>query len=80
MIEDTVAGVYLPRDPDFNPGDTVTATAGTGVVTEIGLLKSRRRLENGDTLVLANRDIESKWTKKADGEAANGAGSASADD
>ena len=65
MIEDTVAGVYLLRDPDFNPGDTVTANAGTGVVTEIGLRKSRLRLDSGDTLVLANRDIESKWTKKA---------------
>jgi len=64
MIEDTVAGVYLLRDPDFNPGDTVTASAGTGVVTEIGLRKSRLRLADGDTLVVANRDIESKWTKE----------------
>jgi len=80
MIEDTVAGVYLLRDPDFNPGDTVTATAGTGVVTEIGLRKSRLRLESGDTLVLANRDIESKWTKKRDGEPTDATGAASADD
>jgi small-conductance mechanosensitive channel len=78
MIEDTVAGVYLLRDPDFNPGDTVTASAGTGVVTEIGLRKSRLRLESGDTLVLANRDIESKWTKKTDSEAADGATGSSA--
>jgi len=68
MIEDTVAGVYLLRDPDFNPGDTVTASAGTGVLTEIGLRKSRFRLDNGDTLVVANRDVEAKWTKKATAE------------
>ncbi|WP_246987230.1 mechanosensitive ion channel domain-containing protein [Halorientalis marina] len=77
MIEDTVAGVYLLRDADFNPGDTVIASAGTGVLTEIGLRKSRFRLENGDTLVVANRDVESKWTKKA--ESADGTGAASDD-
>ncbi|MFB6082887.1 MAG: mechanosensitive ion channel domain-containing protein [Halorientalis sp.] len=66
MIEDTVAGVYLLRDRDFNPGDTVTMTAGTGVVADIGLRKSRFELENGDRLVVANRDVETKWTKKAE--------------
>lgn len=66
MIEDTVAGVYLLRDPDFNPGDTVTAGGITGTVTEIGLRKSRFALDDGDTVVLANRDVESKWTKRAD--------------
>jgi small-conductance mechanosensitive channel len=66
MIEDTVAGVYLLRDPDFNSGDRVTTSSGTGEVTEIGLRKSRFRLDDGDTLVLANRDVESKWTLQAD--------------
>lgn len=66
MIEDTVAGVYLLRDPDFNPGDTVTMGAGTGVVVDIGLRKSRFELEGGDRLVVANRDVEAKWTKKAE--------------
>jgi len=64
MIEDTVAGVYLLRDPDFNPGDTVTTDSGTGVVTSIGLRKSRFELEDGDTLVVANHDVESEWTKR----------------
>lgn len=68
MIEDTVAGVYLLRDPDFNPGDRVTTGSGTGEVTEIGLRKSRFRLDDGDTLVLANRDVESKWTLQAEGQ------------
>ncbi|WP_424019736.1 mechanosensitive ion channel domain-containing protein [Halorientalis pallida] len=64
MIEDTVAGVYLLRDPDFNPGDTVTMSAGSGVVVEIGLRKSRFELDGGDRLVVANRDVEKKWTKE----------------
>jgi len=63
MIEDTVAGVYLLKDRDFNPGDTVTAADTTGTVTDIGLRKSRFELESGDTVVVANRDVESKWTK-----------------
>ncbi|MFB6142801.1 MAG: mechanosensitive ion channel domain-containing protein [Halorientalis sp.] len=70
MIEDTVAGVYLLRDPDFNPGDTVVTDAGRGTVTAIGLRKSRFRLDGGDTLVLANRSVESEWTKEA-GDTAN---------
>ena len=68
MIEDTVAGVYLLKDPDFDPGDTVTAGSTAGVVTSIGLRKSRFELDSCDTAVVANRDVESKWTKKADGD------------
>jgi small-conductance mechanosensitive channel len=60
----TVAGVYLLRDPDFNPGDTVTAGSVTGTVTSIGLRKSRFEVE-GDTVVVANRDVESKWILRA---------------
>lgn len=66
MIEDTVAGIYLLQDPDFNPGDTVTASGMTGTVTAIGLRKSRFELENGDTTVLANHAVESDWTKHGD--------------
>jgi small-conductance mechanosensitive channel len=63
MIADTVAGIYLLRDPDFNPGDTVTTGSFTGTVTDIGLRKSRFEVE-GDTVVVANRDVESKWTRR----------------
>ena len=66
MIEDTVAGIYLLKDPDFNPGDRVTAASITGTVTEIGLRKSRFELDGGDVVVVANRDVESKWTKQAE--------------
>lgn len=70
MLADAVAGVYLIRDPDFNPGDTVVADSTTGVVMDIGLRKSRFEVENGDTVVIANRDIEKKWTKRVAGEPA----------
>jgi small-conductance mechanosensitive channel len=62
MIADTVAGVYLLRDRDFEVGDTVTVGGTQGQVADIGLRKSR--LDVGeDVLVLRNRDIEGKWTK-----------------
>ncbi|WP_254271367.1 mechanosensitive ion channel domain-containing protein [Haloarcula marina] len=62
MIADAVAGVYLLRDPDFNPGDTVTAGDTTGEVTAIELRKTRFDVA-GDTVVRANADIEKRWTK-----------------
>ncbi len=61
MIADTVAGLYLLRDPDFNPGDTVTTADVTGTVRAIGLRKSRLELEDGDIVVLANQSVESRW-------------------
>lgn len=65
MIADTVAGIYLLRDPDFNAGDTVTVESATGTVTTIGLRKSRIQLDNGDRVILANGDIDEQWTKVA---------------
>jgi small-conductance mechanosensitive channel len=62
MIEDTVAGVYLLRDPDFNVGDRVETGAGTGRVLAIELRKSRIETDDGNRIVVANRSIESKWT------------------
>lgn len=66
MIEDTVAGVYLLRDPDFELGDRVEVDGMEGTIAAIELRKSRFTLENGDTTVIANRDVESGWTKRAD--------------
>jgi small-conductance mechanosensitive channel len=65
MIEDAVSGVYLLRDPDFNPGDRVTTQSFTGTVRSIELRKSRFEQEDGDVVVLANRDVEKRWTKEA---------------
>jgi len=63
MIADTVAGVYLLRDPDFNPGDEVKSDPVTGTVEAIELRKTRFRNDEGDTVVVANRDVEKKWTR-----------------
>lgn len=62
MIADAVAGIYLLRDPDFNPGDTVTADDTTGEVLRIELRKTRFKVED-TTVVKANSDIEKGWTK-----------------
>ncbi|WP_435183901.1 mechanosensitive ion channel family protein [Halobellus sp. EA9] len=70
MIADTVAGVYLLRDPDFNPGDEVKADPVTGTVESIELRKTRFRNTDGDVVVVANRDVEKKWTRLAADDAA----------
>ena len=62
MIEDTVAGVYLLRDPDFNVGYRVEAKGVTGTVAAIELRKTRIDTDAGDRIVMANREIEGKWT------------------
>ncbi|ATW89930.1 mechanosensitive ion channel-like protein [Halohasta litchfieldiae] len=65
MIADTVAGVYLLQDADFNEGDLVTTASVTGTVTGIDLRKTRIRSEEGDLIVVANRDVEKKWVQEA---------------
>jgi len=65
MVEGAVSGVYLLCDPDLNPGDRVTTGSVTGTVTSIEIRKSRFETDDGDTVVLANRDVEKRWTKEA---------------
>ena len=65
MISDTVAGVYLLRDPDFNRGDEVTTGSVTGVVESIELRKTRIRVDD-DTVVLPNGQVEKGWTLEGD--------------
>ncbi|SEH37792.1 Mechanosensitive ion channel [Halopenitus malekzadehii] len=65
MIADTVAGVYLLKDPDFTPGDRVETASVSGTVSEIGLRKTRIRADDGELVVLANRDVEKKWTNRS---------------
>lgn len=62
MIADAVAGVYLLRDPDFNPGDRVDIGGSIGTVKTIELRKTRINIDE-DTLVRGNAEIEKKWTK-----------------
>ena len=80
MIEDTVAGVYLLRDPDFNPGYRVEAKGVTGTVAAIELRKTRIDTDAGDRIVMANREIEPRWTHDVPAEPADGAGTRAADD
>lgn len=63
MIADVVAGVYLLRDPDFTPGDRIAADGITGELTAIELRKSRFRNDEGETVVVANRDVEKRWRR-----------------
>ena len=65
MIADAVAGVYLLRDPDFDPGDTVDIGGTVGTVKAIELRKTRLTVGQ-DTVVRANAEIEKKWTKVDD--------------
>lgn len=67
MIADTVAGVYLLRDPDFNEGDVVESASVTGEIVDIDLRKTRLRAEDGDLVVVANRDVEKKWRQDSVG-------------
>lgn len=66
MIADTVAGVYLLRDRDFNPGDAVDTASVTGTVEAVDLRKTRIRTEDDNLVVVANRDVEKKWVQKPD--------------
>lgn len=63
MIADAVAGIYLLRDPDFNPGDEVEVGDMTGIVETIELRKTRFAVD-ADTVVRGNADIEKRWTKR----------------
>ncbi len=71
MIADAVAGVYLLRDPDFMPGDTVDVGGVTGEVKSIELRKTRLDVD-GNTVVRGNAEIEKKWTKLAETESSIG--------
>lgn len=66
MIADTVAGVYLLRDPDFNPGDVVETASVTGTIESIDLRKTRIREDAGNLVVVSNRDVEKRWTRTGD--------------
>ena len=62
VLSDTVAGIYLAKDPDFNNGDQVEVDGIKGDITDVGLRKTRVRLEDGNLRVINNSDAEKKWT------------------
>lgn len=61
-IADTVSGVYLLKDPDFEQGDRVEVDGTTGTVKAVDLRKTRLEDEEGDTVVVANSDVDEGWT------------------
>jgi small-conductance mechanosensitive channel len=63
MLADTVAGVYLLKDPNFHEGDTVETASVTGTVEKIDLRKTRITEPDGDLVVVANGDVEKRWTQ-----------------
>lgn len=67
MIADTVAGVYLLRDPDFNEGDVVETAGELGEVVDVGLRKTRLRNADGDLVVVGNATVEKRWRQEAVG-------------
>ncbi|WP_018256720.1 mechanosensitive ion channel domain-containing protein [Halomicrobium katesii] len=65
MIADTVAGVYLLQDEDFSEGDRVETASVTGRLVSIDLRKTRIETGEGNLVVVANRDVEKRWTRHA---------------
>lgn len=63
MLADAVAGIYLLKDPDFNPGDEVVVGDMTGTVDDIELRKTRFTVDE-DTVVRGNAEIEKRWLKR----------------
>jgi len=74
MIADTVAGVYLLQDDDFTEGDRVETASVTGRLVSIGLRKTRIETDEGNLVVVANRDVEKRWTRHARADQALDAG------
>lgn len=68
VLSDTVAGIYLAKDPDFNNGDLIEVDGVKGEITDVGLRKSRIELEDGNLRILNNSDAEKKWTLIKDSE------------
>lgn len=62
VLSDTVAGVYLAKDPHFNNGDRIKVDGIEGEIKDVGLRKTRLRLEDDNLRVLNNSDAEKKWT------------------
>lgn len=63
VLSDTVAGIHLAKDHDFNNGDHVKVDGQEGEIIDVGLRKSRLRLEEDNVFVINNSDVEKKWTK-----------------
>ncbi len=63
VISDLVAGIYLIRDEDFQPGDRISTSVVTGQLKQIELRKCRFENDDGNAVIVANTDVEKQWTK-----------------
>ncbi len=66
ILSDLVAGLYLIRDEEFQPGDRISCSVVTGELKRIEFRKCRFRDDDGNDVVVANTDIEKKWTRVRD--------------
>ncbi len=63
IFSDLVAGLYLIRDDDFQPGDRISTDVVTGKLKSIEFRKCRFIDDDGNDVVVANTDIEKKWIR-----------------
>ncbi len=63
ILSDLVAGLYLIRDDQFQPGDRIVTSVVTGELKSIEFRKCRFRDDDGNDVVVANTDVEKKWTR-----------------
>lgn len=63
VISDIVAGVYLIQDPDFCYGDHISTGSVSGTVKSVELRKSRIETEEGETVIMANSEVEKMWRR-----------------
>lgn len=63
QIISIVPGVYLIQDPDFCYGFRISTGSVTGTVRSVELRKSRIETDDGEMVVLANSEVEKKWTR-----------------
>ncbi len=62
-INDAVAGILLLKDKHFDMHDLIETNGLKGEIIEVGLRKTRLKLEDGNIFVMANRKIDSAGWK-----------------
>ena len=62
-ISDAVTGILLLKDKHFDIHDTIETNGLKGEIIEVGLRKTRLKLDDGNIFVMANRKIDSAGWK-----------------
>lgn len=60
VLSDAVAGIHLAKDRDFNNSDHGKVDGQEGKIIDIGLRKSRLKLDEGKVFVINNSGVEKK--------------------